>query len=562
MPKAMRYYFLHIPKTAGCTMAYGLLPTFFEPEEICPHVTFDALLSIGDEERAKYRLFHGHFYNHIQHFIPEPLNVLTLLRHPFERAISHYRYILSSPGHPLHKPVSAAPDFGAYLRDRRLFAPNSLTLALAGELDPATILRRAAWRGWKPGSFDDLFSEETFQASARARHVEAAKAVLDRCFLVGLQEEMTKTASLLHRHFGRPITGPIGTLNESGGTPFNRNDLPPDVFAELAGRHEHDLEVYAHGKALFERQWAESADAVPKPRSAAPAIRSVAKPAAPSQRLYYMTPPWSGGGDLGRELVQGCYRPSEVCPARDYDELLALPSDALREYSAFHGDFLWPLETIIGGPVARVTFLIDPVESAAQQYREYQAHRSRTLPMPARDDGALGDFVNNGAAYIPNMLTLSMARQLSRDNVTQLKATARHRGISFDEALRAYVTARPATSRDLARAKRRLARCAFIGFADTLETSLEGLGRILDWPEITHVPTPETRRRVGARTAVSAADRAAIRNASSLDVELYDFARTLKRPARQGRRLMLADALDRLFDRLSSHLRLPSRGNG
>src|ERR1700733_9499879 len=83
MPNAMRYYFLHIPKTAGNTMAYGLLPKFFEPEEICPHVTFDALLGIAAEERAKYRLFHGHFYNHLRHFVPEPLNVLTLLRHPF-----------------------------------------------------------------------------------------------------------------------------------------------------------------------------------------------------------------------------------------------------------------------------------------------------------------------------------------------------------------------------------------------------------------------------------------------------------------------------------------------
>src|ERR1700723_3784624 len=127
MAAVTRYYFFHIPKTAGVTKAYGLLPKFFAPAEICPHVTFDALLGISAEERAKYRLFHGHFYNHLPHFLPEPLNVLTLLRHPFERAISHYRYILSSPAHPLHGPVSAAPDFGAYLRDRRLFAPNSLT---------------------------------------------------------------------------------------------------------------------------------------------------------------------------------------------------------------------------------------------------------------------------------------------------------------------------------------------------------------------------------------------------------------------------------------------------
>ena len=80
-----RYYFLHIQKTAGCTMAYRLLPKFFDAAEICPHTTYNELLAAPAAERDRYKLFHGHFNNHLQHFVPGPLRVLTLLRHPFEQ---------------------------------------------------------------------------------------------------------------------------------------------------------------------------------------------------------------------------------------------------------------------------------------------------------------------------------------------------------------------------------------------------------------------------------------------------------------------------------------------
>ena len=108
-------------------------------------------------------------------------------------------------------------------------------------------------------------------------------------------------------------------------------------------------------------------------------------------------------------------------------------------------------------------------------------------------------------------------------------------GVSVNDVLGEYVARKPATLLDLARAKRRLRQCAFIGFGETLDTSLVGLGRLLDWPDIERSVAPETLRDFGTRTPVDAADRAIIREINALDTALYDFARALRHPARAGR---------------------------
>jgi|GEM_PF-4070898 hypothetical protein len=555
----IRYYFCHIPKTAGCTMAYRLLPKFFDHSEICPHTRFDTLLAASAAERRQYRLFHGHFNDHLRHFVPGPLRVLTLLRHPFERAISQYRYILSSPDHPLHQQVAAQPDFGAYLRDRRLFAPNSLTLALGSELDSETVLRRARWRGAATDSLDALLDEETFNTSARERHEIAAMAMLDRCTLVGLQEEMSRTAFLLHDLFGRGFSGPVEVLNETRAPPLGRDDLPADVLEDLAARHEHDLAVYAHGRALFERHWARASGAAPKPAATGPVILRGAAPVP--QRLYYMTLPWSGDVDLASELLQGYWRPSEICPAWNYDGLFALPAAALRDYSAFHGYFFWPLEHFIGAAVAPITFLTDPVERAARQYRERLADRGHRLHPRVRAKGGLGDFVCDPVAFTPDVLTLSLARRFSPADMRRLADDARRLEISVNDALGEYVAARPATRRDLARAKRRLEQCWFIGFAETLDASLDALGRLLDWPGIGLALNPRTRQSFGTRTKVAAEDRARIRAINPLDTELYDFALALTRRARPASRFSFQRTLGRLRELVRDRPRALGQGD-
>ncbi|MEI9985445.1 MAG: hypothetical protein WDN69_20995 [Aliidongia sp.] len=136
--------------------------------------------------------------------------------------------------------------------------------------------------------------------------------------------------------------------------------------------------------------------------------------------------------------------------------------------------------------------------------------------------------------------------------MTRLQDEARRAGISVNDALGEFVAARPATRRDLARAKRRLAQCRFIGFTESFEESLTALGRLLDWPDLALSLTTETRRGAAASTDLSDADRAAVAVVDDLDTELYAYARSLMRAGVAAQRFSLADLVSRLLDRLPS----------
>jgi hypothetical protein len=542
-----RYYFFHIPKTAGSTMAYRLLPKFFYNAEICPHTTFDTLLAVPPGERTRYRLFHGHFYNHLQPLLDLELRLLTLLRHPFERAISQYRYVLSSRTHPLHDAVKAERDFGAYIRNRQLFAPNSLTLALGNRFDPAEVLARAAWRGAAPASVDALLGDETFNTAARRPHVAAAKATLDACVLVGLQEDMTRTAALLHAHFGVSFDGSVASMNESATARLTRDDLPAGVLADLEALHTHDLDVYAHGKVLFERQ----AATISAKKPTASIVVTTARAAAPPPRLYYVNLPWSGDVDLASQLLHGFFRPSEVCPAWNYEDLFTLPAAARTAYAAYHGHFFWPLGEFVGGGLAPVLFLTSPVERAAQQYRERLADHGHKLHPRIRAKTGLGEFVRDPIAFSPDILTLSLARRFAPADMARFQARAARTGTSVNEVLGEYIAAHPATRRDLACAKTRLAQCAFIGFAEDFDASLEALGRRLDWPDIAGALSPALIRRYAETPMVSIADRMVVADVNPLDTELYAFAREFSGFETHRRRAGFGRAIGRLFGKIT-----------
>jgi hypothetical protein len=354
---------------------------------------------------------------------------------------------------------------------------------------------------------------------------------------------MPRTAALLHRHFGQEFEGAVESMNATQAPPLGRADLPDGVLAELAALHEHDLELYAHGKALFERHCA-----APETAPAAPVVLSAAEP-TPAPRLYYLNLPWSGDVDLASQLLQGLCPPAEICPAWNYDGLYALPSELRGAYRAYHGYFFWPLESFVGAPLSVVTFMNDPAERAAQQYRERLSDRAHKLHERIKAKRGLADFVRDPIAYTPNVLTLSLARRFTPEDIARLQDEARRDGISLNDALGEYVAARPATRRDLARAKMRLAQCAFIGFAESFDASLAALGRQLDWPDIALALSPSIRRRLVTRTEVTAADRAAVAAVDHLDTELYAYARRLMRNCKPAPRLSLAGLLQRLRTR-------------
>lgn len=95
-----RLYFLHIPKTGGTTL-FSWLRGRYAPSEVCPADEPEQLLARPRGSLDGYRLFGWHYGLHLLRLFDERPRMVTLLRDPLSRSVSHFLDILARPRHPL-----------------------------------------------------------------------------------------------------------------------------------------------------------------------------------------------------------------------------------------------------------------------------------------------------------------------------------------------------------------------------------------------------------------------------------------------------------------------------
>jgi Sulfotransferase family len=86
----LRLVFVHLPKTGGTTLHHHF-SAHFTPDEICP-VRSPGLQRYTVAELAQWRYFSGHFNADEIKRIPGPVFIVTVLRNPIERLLSHYYF--------------------------------------------------------------------------------------------------------------------------------------------------------------------------------------------------------------------------------------------------------------------------------------------------------------------------------------------------------------------------------------------------------------------------------------------------------------------------------------
>ena len=102
--------FLHIPKSGGTTM-HAIIERQYPADRIYTidgtHVreSIAAFKAMPEAERARLLVLKGHMAFGLHEWLPQPSTYITLLRHPVERAISHYYHILRTPHHTHHPTV-------------------------------------------------------------------------------------------------------------------------------------------------------------------------------------------------------------------------------------------------------------------------------------------------------------------------------------------------------------------------------------------------------------------------------------------------------------------------
>lgn len=92
----MRTVFIHIPKTAGTSIA-EIIGRRFAVDEFCHHLFDEDLERMEEADASRYRAFAGHYtYKTVHALIPDA-RVFTFLRSPVGRVLSLVRYWRAHP---------------------------------------------------------------------------------------------------------------------------------------------------------------------------------------------------------------------------------------------------------------------------------------------------------------------------------------------------------------------------------------------------------------------------------------------------------------------------------
>ncbi|ADJ29189.1 sulfotransferase family 2 domain-containing protein, partial [Nitrosococcus watsonii] len=248
-----RFYFIHIPKTAGTTLI-PLLDARFDANDICPAQLWRELVTLPQESLPQYRFFRGHFgAGGLQPFLPEPPLYLTMLRHPLSLTLSTYRFILRESGTRVHHLVKErAMSFSDFLDSPETRKKVSdmqvrhLSFDLRHDPDTGPIFLSAESRS----AVDKWVLEHEVSLSAEQR-LERAKRMLHACAWLGLAERFDESMALLSWTFGWPPVGQVQKLRVAPGG-SNSDDLPEEVREKVLNCNKLDMALYQEAERLFQ----------------------------------------------------------------------------------------------------------------------------------------------------------------------------------------------------------------------------------------------------------------------------------------------------------------------
>ena len=217
--------FMHLPKTAGTTLASSLQWNF--PPHRTLHIDLlgmrlEEVERVPIEQRANLLLLHGHIAYGIHRFIPRPCRYVTLLREPIPRVVSAYKHALRTPHHELH--------------DRLV--------------DGKVGLEEFVETFW----VDKRMSRQTRQLCDQhfglldREALDKAKRNLASFLVVGLTERFEESFALLRRAI--PLSRPVFVTRNVG----QQLQVSARAVELIREKERFDLELYEFARALFAEQ--------------------------------------------------------------------------------------------------------------------------------------------------------------------------------------------------------------------------------------------------------------------------------------------------------------------
>ena len=239
-----KVFFLHIPKTAGTTLA-AILEHHFDKDKIFPFYQIGELSGVPKQVFERSRYIRGHFYyDAVQKFWRRKPVTITMLRDPIERFLSHFAQTQRATDLPestrKHVEHMSIDDF---IDDTKL-------LTRLGFLDRQTRMIATKFNFDDPSELPQLI-RASYMPEASRIETQFAVRLLETFAFFGLSERFQDSLYLLAYTFGWQPIGDFQKLNVAPLKP-HRRDISPDTLNRIAAKNALDMELYKYAQQLFE----------------------------------------------------------------------------------------------------------------------------------------------------------------------------------------------------------------------------------------------------------------------------------------------------------------------
>ncbi|MFK7957290.1 MAG: sulfotransferase family 2 domain-containing protein [Lysobacterales bacterium] len=242
MTPVNHHFFMHIPKTAGTTLR-GILESRFDPERTLPSLAqmkndfgghyppIPQLLAMDDQHWESAQLLRGHYpWQVMKRFSRKPV-MLTMLREPVARSLSHLRHVKRNARWAVDLSLEQIADRKAFLvANVGNIQTRMLTMRFAMD-DPSSFPKDVN----QPFAIDDV-------AFKRA-------IVTLRSFdFVGIQEHFEASMAQMFHMFGWDMPESFVRANTSESM---EQPLSTELLARLTEINDLDLILYREALELF-----------------------------------------------------------------------------------------------------------------------------------------------------------------------------------------------------------------------------------------------------------------------------------------------------------------------
>jgi hypothetical protein len=245
-----KVFFLHIPKTAGTSLA-AILEHHFNPSEIFPCYPTSQLAGISKPDLARYRYIRGHFYyDAIRNLWDRQPLTITLLRDPLERFLSHFAQTQRGNNFLPESVVTRVQQMTLedLLNEERL-------LLVLGYINCQTALLAATLNVEVTETSELLPLLKALNNAPKSDlSVTRALQVLNSFAVIGLSERFQESLDLLTYTFG---WRPVRDSQKLNITPqrLRQQAISPSTLERVVALNALDLELYAQAQQVFEARF-------------------------------------------------------------------------------------------------------------------------------------------------------------------------------------------------------------------------------------------------------------------------------------------------------------------